>query len=871
MKIIEQRVFEGKNIYSHKKCIRLDVDLCGYSEIPSKDIPNFNKRLVDYIPELKTHRCGIDEEGGFVIRLKEGTYLAHICEHIIIAIQNKLGIEVAYGKAREIEGDRYYIIFQYEYKATAIETARLAIDIINALINQEEINYVNRIKILKDVLSKEIIGPSTKAIKEAAENHGLPVFELGESGIYQIGYGKSGRVIEATIGAGTSCVATDIASDKLLTKELLRQQGVPVANGEKICNILSVLRNAEKVGYPLVLKPRYGSKGEGVLLNIKNENQLLKAYNNLRHKYEDIMLEEYITGEDYRVCVVDYKVVAASKRTPPFIVGDGINSIRTLIQKLNEDPLRGYDHEKPLTKIKIDEEMLECIKEYGMNIMSIPKKDKKVFLRRNANLSTGGMAIDYTDEICDYNKEICVRAAKAIGLDICGVDIKANNLSKPINEQKGVVMEVNAAPGIRMHIYPSEGQKRDVGEAILNLQYKGKPNNIPVISVTGTNGKTTTTRVISHVLNCMGYNVGMTSTDGIYINNECIDKGDDTGYYSAKTVLLNKDVEVAVLETARGGLIKRGLAYDLADVAVITNITEDHLGLDEVDSMEQLAFVKSLVGEAVKEDGYVVINAEDPWSLTILERIKANKIFFAMSKDNKLIQQNINAGKIAVYLDNNYICVSNNYKEYRVANIDDIPMTLDGILEFNIMNAMSACAALVGMGIDYCMICSGLKSFKCDSKCNSGRFNMYNLNGINVILDYGHNIEGYKNVLNSVSKMKKRNIVGVIGVPGDRSDEMMKNIGNISARVMDKVYIKEDKDTRGRKVGEVADIIRDGVDNKNSGKIEIVLDEVEAFKLAFNECNEGDILIIFYEKIEPLLEVLKQYELEQKKLNLANL
>lgn len=871
MKIIEQRVFEGKNIYSHKKCIRLDVDLCGYSEIPSKDIPNFNKRLVDYIPELKTHRCGIDEEGGFVIRLKEGTYLAHICEHIIIAIQNKLGIEVAYGKAREIEGDRYYIIFQYEYKATAIETARLAIDIINALINQEEINYVNRIKILKDVLSKEIIGPSTNAVKEAAERYGLPVFELGESGIYQIGYGKSGRIIEATIGSETSCVATDIASDKLLTKELLKQQGIPVANGEKICNILSVLRNAEKVGYPLVLKPRYGSKGEGVLLNIKNENQLLKAYNNLRHKYEEIMLEEYITGEDYRVCVVDYKVVAASKRTPPFIVGDGINSIRTLIQKLNEDPLRGYDHEKPLTKIKIDEEMLECIKEYGMNIMSIPKKDKKVFLRRNANLSTGGMAIDYTDEICDYNKEICIRAAKAIGLDICGVDIKANNLSEPINEQKGVVMEVNAAPGIRMHIYPSEGQKREVGEAILNLQYKGNPTNIPVISVTGTNGKTTTTRVISHVLNCMGYNVGMTSTDGIYINNNCIDKGDDTGYYSAKTVLLNKDVEVAVLETARGGLIKRGLAYDLADVAVITNITEDHLGLDEVDSMEQLAFVKSLVGEAVKEDGYVVINAEDSWSLTILDRIKANKIFFAMSKDNKLIQQNINDGKIAVYLDNNYICVSNNYKEYRVVNIDDIPMTLDGILEFNIMNAMSACAALVGMGIDYCMICSGLKSFKCDSKCNSGRFNMYNLNGVNVILDYGHNIEGYKTVLNSISKMKKGNIVGVIGVPGDRSDKMMKNIGNISAKVMDKVYIKEDKDTRGRKVGEVADIIRDGVDRKNSDKVKIVLDEVEAFKLAFNECNEGDILIIFYENIEPLLELLKQYELEQKKLNLANL
>lgn len=871
MKIIKQRVFEGRNIYSHKKCIRLDVDLCGYSEIPSKDITGFNEGLLEVIPELSTHRCGIDEDGGFVKRLKEGTYLSHICEHIILAIQNNLGIEVAYGKSREISGDIYYIIFQYEYKNTAIEAARLAVDIVNSLIDKQKIKYEVRMNLLQEILNKEILGPSTKAILDAASRAGMPYFELGDSGFYQIGYGKRARIIEATIGAQSSCVAADIASDKLLTKELLMNQNIPVADGCKVCNIINILKSGEKIGYPLVLKPRYGSKGDGVMINITSEKELVKSYNLLKDKYQDLILEAYFKGEDYRICVIDYKVVAVSLRTPPFIVGDGRSNIRELLRALNKNPIRGYDHEKPLTKVKIDEPLLKELEKQGVDLFTVPIKGEKIQLRENANLSTGGMAIDCTDKICEENKELCIRAAKTIGLDICGIDIKTDDIGKPLFG-RGIIMEVNAAPGIRMHHYPSAGMSRDVGEAILNLQYNGTPKNIPLISVTGTNGKTTTTRLISYVLGLMGYKVGMTSTEGIYVGGKCIDKGDDTGYCSAKSILQNREVELAVLETARGGLIRKGLAYDSADVAVITNITEDHIGLEQIETMEDLSFVKSLVGEAVKEGGYTIINADDEWSRSILSRIKANKIFFSKSKDNDLIKESISQNGIAVYLDNDILCVTNKGRKYKVLDINSIPIALGGILKFNLENAMAACAALVGIGVDYCMIAKGLKTFQLNNDCNSGRFNIYDVNGIKIILDYGHNIEGYRAVLNSVCNMKKERLVGVIGVPGDRKDEAISRIGAMCGESMDKIFIKEDEDKRGRESGKVAKLLEAGVLRAEKNKnYEICLDELDAFKKALDFCAPGDMVVMFYENLEPLLELIKEYSSINDDLSLANL
>ncbi|MCI6189206.1 MAG: cyanophycin synthetase [Clostridium sp.] len=871
MKIKNQKIFEGRNVYSHKKCIRLDVDLCGYSDIPSKDIKGFNEGLLKMLPELKTHRCGIDEEGGFVKRLKEGTYLSHICEHIIIAIQNKLGIDVSYGKSREIKGDFYYIIFQYEYKAVGIESARLSIDIINSLISGIKFDFYKRMKLLTEILNNEIIGPSTLAIKNAALRYNLPVFEIGDSGFYQIGYGKQGRMIEATIGANTSCISTDIASDKMLTKELLIQQNIPVADGAKIYNAISLLKEGERIGYPLVIKPRFGSKGNGVALNLKSDKELIKAYNYLKDIHNELMIERYIEGNDYRVCVVNYNVVAVSLRIPPFIIGDGKNNIKNLIRMLNSDSKRGYDHEKPLTKIKIDESLLKFLEKQNMNLLTIPEKGEKIKLRENANLSTGGIAIDCTDKISEENKKICIRAAQTIGLDICGIDIKTTDIEKSLHEN-GVIMEINAAPGIRMHHYPTEGKVRDVGEAILKLQYNGFPHNIPVVSITGTNGKTTTTRLISHVLKSMGYTVGMTSTEGTYIDGECIQTGDNSGYYSAKTVLLNKNVEVAVLETARGGIIRNGLAYDLADVAVITNITEDHIGIDGIEDMNELSKVKALVGEAVKKDGYVIINADDEWSIKILDRIKNEKIFFSMNNENELIKKAINEGKIAIYVKDNYLYANNNKREYKIIGIKNIPITLDGVLEFNIQNVMAACGALIGMGIDYCMIAKGFKTFKLNENYNLGRFNIYDLNGIKVILDYGHNIEGYRAVLKCLKKIKDKRVIGVIGIPGDRKDNMALSVGKLCGKYIDKIYIKEDRDKRGRKKEEMARLLEKGVLLSGEKKFyKIILDEKEALKEALKTSLKGDIIVVFYEELQPLIDVINEYKIEAIKDNLASI
>ena len=725
MKIINSIVYNGRNIHSHKKCIQLDVDLEGYSEIPSKDIKDFNKNLVKMIPILKTHRCGIDEEGGFVKRLEEGTYLAHICEHIIIAIQNILGIDVAYGKAREVEGDKYIIVYQYEYPKVGIEVAKLSVDIINSLIDNKKIGFNDRMNIIKSIIPEETIGPSALEICNAAKNLGLPVIKMGNSGFYQIGYGKQGRIIESAITNSTSCVSADISCDKLLTKELLSIQNLPVSIGKKVSNVIDLLKTAEEIGYPVVLKPEFGSKGRGVILKITTEKELLKYYKRLTEDFKDILIEKYYEGDDYRVCIVGDKVVAVSKRVPPFIVGDGEKSVKELIDELNNDELRGEDHEKPLTKVKFDNELERNLSKSNYDLSSVLKSEEKLFLRQNSNLSTGGLAIDYTDVISEENKEICIRAAKAIGLDICGVDVCTTDIAKSLMND-GAIIEVNAAPGLRMHSYPSEGIRRNIGSHIINLMYNNNPKNIPVVAITGTNGKTTTTRIINSTLSRMGYCVGMTSTDGIYINGKCIDVGDDTGFESAKCILFNKDVDIAVLETARGGIIKKGLAYDLADVAVITNITDDHLGIDNINSMEELCKVKSLVAEAVKKDGNVIINADDKWSKEIINRINSNIIYYSSDFNNELIKENINKKKTAIYIKDNYIYVNNRGREYKVVNINDIPITLNGTLEFNVENAMAACAALVAMEIDYSMIKIGLENFNLED--NLGRFNIYDYN-----------------------------------------------------------------------------------------------------------------------------------------------
>ncbi|NFA60647.1 cyanophycin synthetase [Clostridium sporogenes] len=858
MKIENIRVFEGRNIYSHKKCIRMDVDLEGYSNTSSKEIDGFNETLLNYVPELKEHCCCIGRKGGFVERLYEGTYLSHICEHVIIALQNRIGIDVSYGKAREIEDEKYYIIYQYKYKNMAIECGKIAVDLINNIISGKKYNIKTKIKDLKYLLKSEELGPSTFSIIEEAKKRNIPITKIGEDSMFQLGYGIKGKIIEATICNSTSAVSVDIACDKLLSKNILMDQCIPVAEGYKVNNYIDLLFKAERIGYPVVLKPRFGNQGKGVIVNIKNQKELVNAYRIINNKFQNIMIEKYINGKDYRACVVDGKVVAVAQRIPPYIIGNGKSTIYELIKELNRDERRGDGHEKPLTKVKIDKELKNNINKVGYTLGHILPKGDKLELRHNANLSTGGVAVDCTDLICNETKEVCERVAKAIGIDICGIDICCEDISKPLNDNEGI-MEVNAAPGIRMHQYPYKGESRNVAKAIVDMMFKEDNGNIPIISITGTNGKTTTTRLIAHTLSLSGKKVGMTTTGGIYVNNKCIDKGDTTGYYSARTVLTNKEVEVAVLELARGGLIKAGLPYDLADVGIITNVTEDHLGLGGINTLEDMGYVKALVGEAVKKDGYVVINADDEASINIIDRMKSRIVLFTKNKNNPIISQYLNNENLVLYLDEDTIYLQKLNQNEAIINVNKVPITLRGKLTYNVENIMAAMAALIALGVDINTIRQGLESFSNEEQ-NPGRFNVYDVHGTNVILDYGHNIDGYKVVLESVKKMNNKRIIGVVGVPGDRTDSSTLKVGNICGENFDYIYIKEDRDKRGRKNGEIADLLKKGVLEtgfKNSN-ISIVLDEEEALKKAIDFSEPGDLVIMFFEEFEPAANIVKE-------------
>ncbi|MBU3181099.1 Mur ligase family protein [Clostridium psychrophilum] len=802
MKIVNIKVFKGRNVYLKNKCIKLNLDLEGYDEISSEELYDFNENLIHMFPDINKTRDYIDENRGFIKRNAKGIYIANLTEYIILAFHNKIGIKINHERARMTLGDNYYVIYQYEYRNTGIEAANMAVDFINSLINKNIFDFSLRLIKLKNILMKEQLGVSTLDICNEAQKRGIPILPIVGNCIFQLGYGRYSKMIQETLGSDTSEIAVNTAQDKLLTKELLNMNFLPTASGMKVTGSIDLIMDANDIGYPVVLKPQFGHGVNGVSSIIRDDKELKKAYEFLIKDYEDIILEKYISGRRYRVFSVYGDIVAVSEK----------------MSLLNDD----------------------------------------------AKLATREFDIDCTNLICEENIEICKRTASSIGLDICSMDLICENISKSLNG--GVITGISASPDIEMHYNPSSGVKRNVAGYIVDKLFENKPNDIPIVAITGTNGKTTTTRLISHILSIAGYTVGMTTTSGIYIGGKCIFTGDTTGPSSALAVLANKDVDAAVLETARGGIIRKGLAYNLADIGVITNITEDHLGIDGVDTIQELAKVKSLVGEAVKTDGYVVINGDDDMSVSIIHRLKSNLIVFSSEKNNEIMQKNIKNGGYGVYVDNDYIIIQQGTTIKKLIDIKNIGITINGILKYNIENAMAACGAAIGLGIDYDTLKQGLMSFHCNQEQNPGRFNMYLVNNVTVVLDYGHNIEGYKCVLDGIKHIKHNKLIGVIGVPGDRLDSDILEVGKCAGENLDCIFIKEDKDRRGRDKGKVADILEKGIlkSNFHGMKIKKVLDEAEAFKNALNLAEPGDLIIIFFEKAEPLIEIMKIRNYEVK-------
>ena len=746
MKIVNFKVFQGRSIYSHKKCIKLNLDLEGYNEIPNNEV--------------------------------ETTYIAYACEHIIISLHNMVGVKTSYGEVSERCGESYYVIYEYEYRNTGIEAGNIAVDLINSLINKELFDLDLRLNKLKEILKSEQLRINTLNICNEAKKRGIPILKIGESNMFQLGYGKYSNIIQETLSSNTSAIGVDISQDKLLTKEILKLHFIPVASGMKVRNKTDCILVAKDIGYPVVLKPQFGNIGKGVTNNIKDEQELLNAYELLIKDYDDIIIEKYVSGRNYRVVCVYGDIVEVS------------------------------------------------------------------------DLSTGGFTTDCTELICEENLETCKRAASAVGLDICEINLTCNDISNPLDDGDAII-QISATP--------NTGTKRNIAGHIIDKLFKDIPKNIPLVAITGTNGKTTTTRLIAHILSIAGYTVGMTTTSGIYIAGKCIFKGDTTGPKSALAVLTNKNIDAAVLETARGGIIRQGLAYDLADVGVITNITGDHLGIDGIQTIEDLAKVKALVGEAVKENGYVVINGDDNTSISILHRLKSNLIIFSNNKNNEVMRTNIKKGGYGVYVDEGNIIIQKGTNFEKLIEIKNVGITIKGILKYNIENAMAACGAAIGLGIDYDTIRQGLMSFYCNQDQNPGRFNVYFVNDVMVILDYGHNIEGYKCVLDGIKHIEHNKLIGVIGVPGDRLDSDILEVGKCAGENFDYIFIKEDEDRRGRAKGVVADLLEKGVlkANFHSMNVEKVLVEAKAFKMALDFAEPEDIIIVFFDKPELLIDIMK--------------
>lgn len=873
MKIISSYAYHGRNIYNHKPVVKMVVDLGDYYDIPTRSIEGLNDILIKLLPGLKKHNCSRGHEGGFVERLREGTYLAHVIEHLSIEIQNLLGYNVAYGKASRGDKENIYnVIYRYINELAGVESGRIAVDLLNCLMEGNDFDLDGELMALKAKCVQTDIGVSTSMIKEEAEKRGIPVMKIGDGSLIQFGYGKYSRRIQATLSDNSTCIAVDIACNKTLAKSIMSEYGIPVPEGKVVSSPNELLQYCMGIGFPVVIKPNYGSHGIGVSINLKTPEEALDAYK-IACEYEDtILVEKFVKGNHYRLLVVGDKLVAASHRIAAHIIGDGENTIEKLIEKENrENPLRGEDHEKPLTKIVVDKVVQAYLRKQSKSLEYIPKKGEKVLLRENDNLSTGGIAIDVTDEVHPENAKIAIMAAKVIGLDIAGVDITVSDIGVPLSVAEGAVIEINAAPGIRMHHFPSRGKGRNVAEEIVKLLCPDEQMiSVPVIAVTGTNGKTTTVRMITHILRMMGNCVGMTTTDGVYFNDECIKHGDNTGPISARAVLMDKRIDYAVLETARGGMINRGLGYDLADVGIITNIQEDHLGLDGVYDMEDLACVKALVVEAVKKNGYAVLNADDEYSMKIKDRVTAQLILYSATDNNEELQNHIRQGGTAFYSDGRDLYMNKGSEAIVLMSINDIPAAMGGILKHNIYNALAAASGAYGLGIKTEDIVRGLSTFTSDEKTNPGRFNQFDVKGVKVVIDYGHNIDGYKNVMNSLKEMKKKKLIGVIGVPGDRTDSSTLTIGEMSGNCFDRIYIKEDKDKRGRKVGEIADLLKQGCQLGTIAESEITveLSEEKALEMAIENAEPDDIIVVFYEEYEPLVQVIEKMRTSYQKSGL---
>jgi cyanophycin synthetase len=873
--VIEVGVYRGPHYYSHTPMVRIQLDLGRLEMWPTNLIPGFTDALLDMLPGVGRHGCSLRVRGGFEKRLREGTWLGHVAEHVALELQTLAGSRATRGKTRSVKNRPgvYNVMFAYNEEKVGLMAGRIALELVNSLLPNDlqgvggldrihelegEFELDRRLDALKRMVRRTALGPSTKALVDEAERRGIPVMRLDEKSLIQLGHGKHQQKIRASITGRTSIVAADLASDKNMTKKLLDESGVPVPRGIVVRSEDEAVRGAKRLRYPLVTKPLDGNHGRGVTIGIMDEAQLRFGFREAQSqaKGRDVIVEQFFAGNDHRILVVNGKMVAVSERIPAQVVGDGISTIRQLVAEVNRDPRRGEGHENVMTRIRIDAHVDEYLARSGLTADSIPEAEEVVQLRATANLSTGGTAVDRTNEIHPDNAEIARRAALIVGLDVCGVDFVCPDISQSVRETGGGVIEVNAAPGLRMHIEPSEGAPRDVAKPIIEMLFpRGRKARVPIIAITGTNGKSTVGRMTKHILRYTGCTVGLTSTTGVYINDILTHEGDATGPRSARMILRDPTVEVAVLETARGGLLREGLAYDEADIAACLNVTADHLGLKGIETVEDLANVKQVVVEAVRRGGYSILNADDPLTVRMARRAGGRIIWFSLcggAEMSPMLREHVDQGRPAVVREpgpeGGTIVLYEDGRRELIMKAGDIPATLHGMAEFNVANALAAIAMALAHEVPILTIRSAMAQFRSTFEQNPGRLNVHDAHGFRVIVDYAHNAAGLEalgKVVKGLSHRYKRTI-GSVSMAGDRRDEDIIELGRIAAGIFDELIFREDPYTRGRPRGEVMNLLKKGAleCGRSPEHLHLIAGEHASTAAALAMGRPGDLIVV---------------------------
>jgi cyanophycin synthetase len=864
MKIIDIRVLRGPNYWSNyrKKLIVMRLDLEQLEEFPTDKIKGFPDRLEKMFPTMISHRCSRNKEGGFFDRVREGTWMGHVIEHIALEIQSLAGMECGFGRTRNAGTPGVYnVVFSYLEEKVGIYAAKTAVQVAQALIDSADYDLAEDIRVMRQIREKYRFGPSTGSIVDEAVERDIPYIRLDSESLVQLGYGKNQVRFRATMTDKTSSIAVDLASNKDATKKILEEAAIPVAKGMCISAEEEVEEAIEKLGFPLVFKPLDGNHGKGASINVKTLEEAKSAFEHAKKYSRRIIVEKFIKGFDFRVLVINHRFIAAALREPAHVIGDGVSTIQQLIELENQNPKRGYGHENVLTEISIDRETLDQLEKRNQTLETIPPKGEVCYLKGTANLSTGGTSTDVTDLVHPHNIFICERISRVIGLDICGIDIMASNLRKPLESIGGVVLEVNAAPGFRMHLAPANGLPRNVAAPVLDMMYPpGKNCRIPIIAITGTNGKTTTTRLIAHIVKGNGYRVGFTTSDGIYVQNSMLTKGDTTGPVSAEFILKDPTVEFAVLETARGGILRAGLGFSRCDVAVVTNIQVDHLGLSDIHTLEDMANVKGVVVKSVKRDGYAVLNADNEHCVGIGKNADCNIAYFSMDENNPVIKEHCRKGGIAAIYENGFITIKKGDWKFRVEKVTTIPLTFGGRVTFMIYNVLAATLASYVYGFSIEDIRNSLETFIPSAAQTPGRMNIFNFKEYKVMIDFAHNADGFNGIKEFLSTIESPYKIGIITGTGDRRDDDIRELGRISTQMFDHIIIRQDKFLRGREAEDIVRLLVEGIKELNPKQsYEYVPKEVEALKHALSIAKPGTFITALSDVIDNAIDVVQSY------------